>query len=518
MKAFGSVFPRLGALAIAGVLVASGCSSSDQSTEPLPPQSPSSADAGAGEWRMLVLTSPAQVPVGPPTDVASEAYKAELASIKEAQATLTEAQRANIEYWSGGAVLRWNQILRELVARYNLPPAPKPDDTYPAPSAANPFADPQFPFSNPPYAARAYSYVSVAQFEALKSAWAYKYQYRRLSPSRLDSGVRALMPTTDLPAYPSEDAVLSGVNEVLMKLLFPAAVDDINAKVASAREAALLGGKASPSDIAAGVALGKGVAAVFQARAGGDGMRNAIGTPAQWAAFVTATEARGEQAWKSLDAPARPPMLPFFGQVKGWNMTPSDVVNERPGPPPSTSSQHMAQDLAEVKGYSENATREQIAIANKWSDGAGTYTPPGHWNDIGEEFIRDSHWSEVRTARAFALINMAIHDAAVGCWEAKYFYYNPRPTNMDASVKTHIGLPNFPSYTSGHSTFSGAASAVLGHLFPSHAAEFDAMATEASLSRMYGGIHYRSDLEVGKDHGRRIAGYTLKFAEGDGAE
>jgi hypothetical protein len=508
---------RIAVLVVAGALVAGACSESDKSTEQLPPQSPASNDAGAGEWRMLVLSGPTQIAVGPPTDVASDAYKAELASIKEAQAALTEADRKNIEYWSGGAVLRWNQVLRELVARYNLPPAPK-DGAYPIPSAANPFSDPQFPFSNPPYAARAYSYVSVAQFEALKSAWAYKYQYRRLSPSRIDNGVQALMPTTDLPAYPSEDAVLSGVNEVLLKLLFPAAVDDINAKVAEARNAALLGGKATPSDIAAGVALGKGVAAVFQARAGGDGMRNAIGTPAQWAAFVTATEARGETAWKSLDSPSRPPMLPFFGQVKGWAMTPTDIVAERPAPPPSTSSQQMQQDLAEVKGYSQNATREEIAIANKWSDGAGTYTPPGHWNDIAEEFIRDSHWSEVRAARAFALINMAIHDAGVGCWETKYYYYNPRPTNMDATIKTHIGLPNFPSYTSGHSTFSGAAAVVLGHLFPSHAGEFDAMSTEAGLSRMYGAIHYRSDLEAGKEHGRRIGGYTVRFAEADGAE
>lgn len=67
-------------------------------------------------------------------------------------------------------MLRWNEILLELVARADLPPAPSPDDTYPVPDANNPFADPKFPFGNPPYAARAYSYVAVAQFEALKVA------------------------------------------------------------------------------------------------------------------------------------------------------------------------------------------------------------------------------------------------------------------------------------------------------------------------------------------------------------
>jgi hypothetical protein len=81
-----------------------------------------------------------------------------------------------------------------------------------------------------------------------------------------------------------------------------------------------------------------------------------------------------------------------------------------------------------------------------------------------------------------------------------------------------IGLPNFPSYTSGHSTFSGAAAEVLSYLFPGGAADFEAMKEEASISRLYGGIHYRADLEVGKAHGRRIGGYTVSFARTDGAD
>ena len=113
---------------------------------------------------------------------------------------------------------------------------------------------------------------------------------------------------------------------------------------------------------------------------------------------------------------------------------------------------------------------------------------------------------------------MALHDAAVGCWETKYFYYNPRPSHLDPELKSIIGLPNFPSYTSGHSTFSGAAAEVLSYLFPSDRDEFDRQKDEASISRLYGGIHYRSDLEMGKEHGKRLAGYTVRFAETDGAD
>ena len=90
---------------------------------------------------------------------------------------------------------------------------------------------------------------------------------------------------------------------------------------------------------------------------------------------------------------------------------------------------------------------------------------------------------------------MAMHDAAVGCRGVKHTYFNPRPVQLDPGITTVIGLPNFPAYPSGHSTFSAAAAMVLG----------------------YGGIHYRSDIERGKQHGARIGGYAVRFAQQDGA-
>jgi hypothetical protein len=511
--------PRfLPAVALVSALVFDGCSKAIPTQEELDPAAPAAADANAGTWRMVVLSGPTQFAVAPPASASSEAYQSELATIKSAQAGLTDTQRSSIDYWAGGGVLRWNQILRELVARYNLPPAPRDSGSYPAPDPNNPFADPQFPFANPPYAARAYSYVSVAQYEALKAAWYYKFLYSRPSPAQVDGGVQALMPATGVPSYPSEDAVLSGVSVEMLRLLFPAAVEEITTKAAEQREAALLGGRATASDIAAGLALGRAVAAVLVARAGTDGMVAAAGTPADWQAYADACAARGEIAWKSLESPPRPPMLANFGKVRAWMMTPTDIANERPAPPPSTSSAEMMRDLAEVKDVVENLTSEQLAIAQRWNDGASTYTPPGHWNDIAAEYVRDARTSEVRAARVFALLNMAMHDAAVACWESKFAWFNPRPSQLDPSIKTKIGLPNFPSYTSGHSTFSAAAATVLSYLFPSGAASFDAMKDEAAISRLYAAIHYRSDIEAGKGHGERIGGYTLAFARTDGAD
>lgn len=479
---------------------------------------PGGGDANAGSWRMIVLTSPTQVTVPAPVEVTSAAYRAELDSIKQAQAQITEDQRQTVDYWSRGGVLRWNEILLELVAKANLPPAPLPNGTYPFPDANNPFADPNFPFANPPYAARAYSYVSVAQYEALKAAWYYKHLYNRASPSRVDSGVQGLRPGLDLPAYPSEDAVLSGVTSAMLQLLFPTAVETITLKAAEQRQAALLSGRATASDIAAGLALGQAVAALVITRARADGMGAAAGNAAIWQSLADQTAARGETPWRSLENPPRPPMLPLFGRVLPWMMTPADVAAERPGPPPSTSSPQMGQELAEVKRTLSRLTRHQLAIAYKWADGAGTPAPPGHWNFIAAPHIADARFSEVRAARALALLNMAMHDAAVACWDTKYAYFNPRPSQLDRSVRTSVGLPNFPSYTSGHSTFSAAAAEVLSYLFPNGSTAFEADSEEASISRLYAGIHFRSDIEAGKAQGKRVGAYTIREARQDGAD
>ena len=511
-------YTRAVALLGSAALLLSCDKSITESERQLPPLLAASMDAAAGSWRMIVLTSPTQVAVAAPAAVTSATYLSELAAIRTAQQSITPEQNARIGFWAGGGVLRWNQILRELVARYNLPPAPRADGTYAFPDASNPFGDPAFPFANPPYAARAYSYVAVAQYEALKAAWAYKYQYNRLSPAKVDATIRQLMPISELPSYPSEDAVLAGVTVAMLQALFPAAVENVTRRAADQREAAFLSGKASSSDLAAGLALGRAVAALVLARMSTDGTANAIGTPAQWASLASAATARGEIPWISRESPERPPMLPNFGAVQTWSVSSAELVNARPQAPPSTSSTLMRQETAEVRQTTENLTREQRAIAQKWNDGAGTYTPPGHWNDIAADHIRDANMSEVRAARTFALLNMAMHDASVACWEAKYLYFNPRPSQLDPAIRTDIGLPNFPAYPSGHSTFSAAAATVLSYVFPGASAEFVRDADEAGMSRLYGGIHFRSDIVEGKAHGVRIGTFTVRSAQADRAQ
>ncbi|MFH6972340.1 phosphatase PAP2 family protein [Flavobacterium petrolei] len=496
-------------------------SCSDELTErneQFPQLNPGTTDELAGTWKTFLLTTPDEFSLDPPIATTAAAFTREINEIKSYQASITPEQKKIIKYWSAGGVLRWNEIMRTLVARHNRPPYQNEDGTYPAPSAASPFANPEFPFSNPPYAARAYAYVSAAQYDAMIATWHYKKLYNRAAPFTVDATLPVLIPKSALPSYPSEDAVLAGVTVELLKLLFPTEIAYIQEKAEEQKLYRIISGANVRSDVDAGIILGRKIAGKFIARAASDGTGAAIGNQALWTQLETQTAATGETPWKSLDVPARPPMLPLFGKVKSFLMTPEMVVASRPVPPPSTKSGQFAKELAEVKRYGQNATRKNMQIVTFWADGVGTYTPPGHWNAIASETFVALNYSEVRWARNLALLNIAMMDAAISCWDAKYTYFNPRPSQVDPSIKTLTGTPNFPSYVSGHSTFSGAASVVLSHLVPVKAQSFVAMAKEASDSRMFGCIHYRSDCEKGLELGEKVGGFAVARALIDGAE
>lgn len=484
-----------------------------------PALQPASLDINAGTWKPILLTAPTEFPVAAPVATTSPDYIIQLNEIKSFQARVSEQEKKAVNYWSAGAVLRWNEIMRELVALHNLPPYQNPDGTYPVPSPNNPLAYPQFPFANPPYASRAYAYVSAAQYDALVAAWHYKKLYNRQAPYVVDAAINAMVPKSDLPSYPSEDAVVAGVTTELLKLMFPGDQEYIQAKAEEHKRARLIAGANVRSDLEAGEALGKLVAQKFVARARTDRAGTAGGNPATWAQFEAECIARGEEPWISQESPKRPPMLPLFGKVRPFLFDSLTMVTQiRPPAPPSTSSQQFKDETAEVLYYSQNPTRERLRIVQFWADGVATTTPPGHWNDIASADFVSQNFSEVRWARNMALLNMAMFDAAIVTWDAKFTYFNPRPSQVDVRIKTLTGLPNFPSYISGHSTFSAAAATILGHIIPSKAVTYEEMAQEAALSRLYGSIHYRSDCEVGITCGNKIGVFAIQRALTDGAE
>lgn len=490
----------------------------DGRTDNIPALNPTNIDLNAGLWKPVLLTGPTEFPVAPPVATTTPEYIAQMNEIKDWQANLTSEEKSVVKYWSAGAVLRWNEILRELVAKHNRPPFQNPDGTYPAPNANNPLAYPTFPFANPPYAARAYAYVSAAQYDALVAAFHYKKLYNRPAPYKVDATINVLIPKSELPSYPSEDATIAGAAVEMMKLLFPGDQDYINQKAEEHKKARLIAGANVRSDLEAGEALGKAVAQKFVARARTDRAGTAGGNQALWAQLETDCIARGEIPWYSLESPKRPPMLPVFGKVKAFLFDSLTAVSLRPPPPPLTGSQKMKDETQEVLRFVTNPTRERLRIVHFWADGVGTYTPPGHWDAIAAEDFITKNFSEVRWARNMALLNMAMMDAAIVCWDTKNFYFNPRPSQLNPAIKTLTGVPNFPAYISGHSTFSGAAATILAHIVPERASAYQAMASEASLSRMYGGIHYRADCEMGLQVGNNIGNYAKQRAQTDGAD
>ena len=501
------------------VITQSSCNKSIHDvTANIPALTPSNEDTSAGTWKLVLLSRPDSFAVATPAATNSPAYLADLNEIKGYQHNLSSDDQEKINYWNAGGVLRWNEIMRDLVAKYNLPPYQNIDGTYPIPSSTNPFAYPFFPFSNPPYAARAYAYVSAAQYDALVACWHYKQLYNRARPYKVDSSVQALVPKTTLSSYPSEAAVLAGVTAEMMKLLFPDEIANIQQKAQEAELAAIQSGAATRSDITAGEALGRQVADLFTARAKTDKAGTAVGNPTIWAGLVTQTEAAGQTAWHSLEVPARPPMLPLFGNVTPFLFDSATVVSLRPGPPPSTSSSDMAQQTQLVYDQIKSPTRDQIHIVQFWADGVGTYTPPGHWNAIAADDFITQNFSEVRWARNMALLNMAEMDAGIVCWNTKYFYFNPRPTQMDPNIKTLTGIPNFPSYISGHSTFSEAAATILGHIIPANVSKYEAMSQEAAKSRFISGIHSEVDCSTGLQVGQSVGNFAVQRAMNDGAD
>lgn len=507
------------AAAVALTMPLSCSKSISDRTADLPPLMPSKPDLNAGTWKTVILTTPNEVPLAAPGATNTPDYVAQINEIRSFQEKLTDAEEASVKYWAAGGVFRWNEIMRELVAKRNLPPYQNPDGSYPAPNANNPLAYPFFPFANPPYAARAYAYLSIAQYDALVAAWHYKTLYNRAAPYKVDQTLNVFIPKSDLPSYPSEDAVIAGVTVEMLKLLFPADQEYVQLKAEEHKRARIIAGANVRSDIEAGEALGKAIAQKVVARARGDRAGAAGGSAAVWGQMEQNCIAKGEVPWYSLETPRRPPMLPVFGAVRPCLFDSLTMVTQiRPVPPPSTSSQQFKDETAEVLYYTKNPTRERIRIVHYWADGAGTSTPPGHWNQIAAEDFLKQNYSEVRWARNLALLNMALMDAAIVCWDAKYFYYNPRPSQADPSIKTLTGVPNFPAYTSGHSTFSGAAATILGYIVPGRSADYSAMATEASMSRLYGGIHYRSDCEVGLANGKKVGDYAIQRAKTDGAD
>jgi len=245
--------------------------------------------------------------------------------------------------------------------------------------------------------------------------------------------------------------------------------------------------------------------------------------------------------WQPTPPAFANPLEPQWGNVDLFS--PGTAAQFQPPAPPALDSDEYAAAFNEVKdlGSATSTTRtaEQTQIARFWADGAGTITPPGHWNRIAADQARRARLNTAVTARLFYQLNVALADAAIVSWSTKYSddFWRPvtaiRRADEDGNASTAedtawaslIATPPFPSYTSGHSTFSGAGATILDNYFGNATAfrtfsddlvdvsrgfaSFQAAADEAGQSRIYGGIHFQFDNLAGKAVGRELGQFVV---------
>ena len=318
---------------------------------------------------------------------------------------------------------------------------------------------------NPPRAARALALVSVA------------------------------MRDSAFEGAPAGRAAVAGAASVVLAYLFPQDATRFEEQAQRAR-----------GESGGGFALGRKIGRGVVARGRSDG------SDAAW----TGTGPSFPGAWEPTPPSyVQLPLEPLAGTWRPWNL--ASASQYRPPPPPRPGSDQFARELREVYDVSRSLTDEQKAIASFWADGIGTVTPPGHWNLIALELLR-THSLDLATAAAmFATLNTAQADAFIACWDAKYAFWSMRPVTairreLDPTWLPYLVTPPFPSYVSGHSTTSAAAAKVLSAFFPTETTQLRAWAAEAALSRLYGGIHFRSDNEAGAELGRKVGAAALAAA------
>jgi hypothetical protein len=249
--------------------------------------------------------------------------------------------------------------------------------------------------------------------------------------------------------------------------------------------------------------------------------------------------------WRETPPTFRPALLPYWGKVTPFVMTsPSQF---RAPPPEALGSKEYAGELAFVASHGArdgaDRTDYQTLCTPFWSDDLGTSTPPGHWNMIAQDIARRKNFSELECARLFALLNLAEADAAIGCWETKYYYnvWRPETALRELDSKTNpnvvsrpdfipnMAAPPFPSYISGHSTFSSAGARTIALFIGTDDIDFSVRSDglpgvvhtfkklsdaqkEAGMSRVWGGIHTMSDNLEAQKMGVQIADWTFSHA------
>ena len=264
-------------------------------------------------------------------------------------------------------------------------------------------------------------------------------------------------------------------------------------------------------------------------------------------------ETRGMPKFLGSNEPGkwRPTPTDYLDALEpNWGMIKVLAVNsdqaECPAPPAfsTDTTSGFFKYMKEVYNITTHLTDSQKTIAKYWDDnpfviehsghlmfGNKKITPVGHWIGITGIACKKTKADAVKTAEAYALTSVAMFDVINACWKVKYKYNHIRPVTvinefLDRNWQPFLQTPPFPEHSSGHSGISASAATVLTKLFGDNFAfedtsdleyigmkrgfqSFMQAANEASISRVYGGIHYRTGVDAGAIQGREVGEYVI---------
>lgn len=376
----------------------------------------------------------------------------------------------------------------------------------------------------PPVSSRIYVYASLASYEAIR--------HMQPEAKSITEKLHGFSPMPLPVAGKKYDFTLAATKAFftsVRKMVF--SVDSLNQHELSVYESfkQTLDKETYDRSIAFGEAVGKQILA----RAMNDGY----------------IKSRGKPKYLGSNEPGkwRPTPPDYLDGVEWcWNTMKPLVLDSaaqcKPTPPPAYStdtSSMFYREAKEVYTIGKNLTEEQRTIAKYWDDnpfviehsghmmfGNKKITPGGHWMGIAAIAAKQSKVDPVAAARGFALTAVALYDGFIACWDEKYRSSVVRPVTVineliDKNWMPFLQTPPFPEYTSGHSTITAAAAAVLAELYGKNYAfldtsdlayigmqrqfnSFEEAADEASISRVYGGIHYKNSVDQGSGAGKKV--------------
>lgn len=454
-----------------------------------------SAEPTAGSWKPWVV-NPADFQVAPPPVAGTQAAKDELAEVKRLAEGRTKDVIDSITKFGGRFPTKpWTDTMIDIVKS-----GPK----------------------DPPLSSRNYALLHVAMYDAVIATYHWKYVFNVPAPK----GVATVDTPSADPSYPSEYAAIGAAAARVLAYMYPSQsaqrLDEMADKAADSRVA---NGSNTRSDVTAGLDLGKAVADKVIAYAKADG------SDKKWDGKRPAGIANTTAYWQPPLGTTSPPVEPLAGGWKTWVMTSGSQF--RPGPPPAFGSPEFIQAAKDMIYARNHLTPEQEQAVKFYAGVEGTALPAGIVADVSQADILKAVGGDVagggnlqtipRTARAMALLTVAMADGGIAAWDAKFTYWNPRPDTaikalgLDPNFKPVIDTPRFPAYMSGSSTYAGSAQVVMDYLFPNDKAAHQKRAEDQAHSRVWAGIHWPYD-EIGLPIGQKIGNLVVERAMTDGAD